>query len=63
MPAGSREGHETPKDCAAREQYEETGQLVTDLEFKGLLKVQNQSNGSIKYNPIYMASIEQLHPF
>ena len=63
IPAGRREGHETPKDCAKRELYEETGQVVSDLDFKGLLKVQNQSNGSIKYNPVYMANVEQLHPF
>jgi len=38
LPAGQREPNETPKECAIRELYEETGQLVNDLEFKGLLK-------------------------
>ena len=38
LPAGSREGGETPKDCAIRELSEENGQVVEDLEFRGLLK-------------------------
>ncbi|KAB8138111.1 NUDIX hydrolase [Gracilibacillus oryzae] len=63
LPAGRREANETPKDCAIRELYEETGQSVTKLEFKGLLKVKNLFLEDIKYNPVYFATIEKLQPF
>lgn len=63
MPAGQREANETPKECAIRELYEETGQRVFNIEFKGLLKVRNLINGVIKYNPVYFSTLEKLHPF
>ncbi|WP_409276182.1 NUDIX domain-containing protein [Neobacillus sp. SCS-31] len=63
LPSGRRESNETPKECAIRELYEETGQYVTNLDFQGLLKVKNTLNGNIKYNPIYFTTIEQLQPF
>ncbi|MFS0864589.1 NUDIX domain-containing protein [Fredinandcohnia sp. 179-A 10B2 NHS] len=63
IPAGRREANETAKECAIRELYEETGQSVTDMHFKGLLKVRNVSNGNIKYNPVYFAVIDTLQPF
>lgn len=63
LPAGQREAHETPKECAIRELYEETGQIVHDLDFIGLLKVKNVSTGNVKYNPVYYGSIDLLQPF
>lgn len=63
LPAGQREDYETSKQCAARELYEETGQLVEELEFKGLLKVKNVLNGEVKYNPVYFSTVERLLPF
>lgn len=63
LPAGKREDGETPMECAKRELYEETGQLVIDMEFKGLAMVRNKSNSLIKYNPIYFTSIKSLQPF
>ncbi|MCM3745528.1 NUDIX hydrolase [Sporosarcina luteola] len=63
LPAGNREENETPKDCAIRELYEETGQIVSDLEFKGLLKVENQLNTKVKFNPIYFTALNELQPF
>jgi len=41
LPAGRREMNETPKDCAIRELYEETGQRIENLVFKGLAKILN----------------------
>ncbi|XKE94589.1 NUDIX hydrolase [Metaplanococcus flavidus] len=63
LPAGRREGEETEKECAIRELYEETGQYITELEFKGLLKLENTSDGSVKYNPVFAGSAEKLQPF
>jgi 8-oxo-dGTP diphosphatase len=63
IPAGKREDDETPKECAVRELYEEIGQKIKDLSFKGLIKVKNLENGRIKYNPIYLKTIDELQPF
>jgi 8-oxo-dGTP diphosphatase len=63
LPAGKRESGETPKECAFRELYEETGQLAEELAFKGLLKVINTKNGEIKYNPVYFGELNNLQPF
>ncbi|MEN2767670.1 NUDIX hydrolase [Ornithinibacillus xuwenensis] len=63
IPAGSREGNETPMDCAKRELFEETGQLVAELTFKGLLKSEHIETASVKYNPVYTSTIDRLMPF
>lgn len=63
LPAGSREGDESHKECAIRELYEETGQRVNDLEFIGLLKSEVMSEGTFKYNPVYFSMVVRLDPF
>ncbi|WP_198317030.1 NUDIX domain-containing protein [Sutcliffiella horikoshii] len=63
LPAGRREGDESPKECAIRELFEETGQMVSDLDFKGLLKFQKVNSGEVGYNPVYFAEVEWLQPF
>jgi 8-oxo-dGTP diphosphatase len=61
--AGRREGAETPKECAIRELFEETGQKLADMTFEGVLKVKNQKNGQLKFNPVYSAVTDHLQPF
>ncbi|WP_042473593.1 NUDIX domain-containing protein [Bacillus ndiopicus] len=63
LPAGMREADETPKQCAIRELYEETGQHIKELLFVGVAKSENEENGEIKYNPIYYGDLKQLMPF
>ncbi|OHX48576.1 DNA mismatch repair protein MutT [Planococcus salinarum] len=63
LPAGRREGNETERECAVRELYEETGQHITELEFKGLLKLKNTADSSVKHNPVFAGSAVKLVPF
>lgn len=63
LPAGHREVDETPKECALRELFEETGQRVSYIKFIGLIKKKNISNDSIKYNPVFTSTLETLRPF
>ncbi|MFC0237118.1 NUDIX domain-containing protein [Fictibacillus phosphorivorans] len=63
LPAGKREAGETPKECAIRELYEETGQSVTELSLVGLVTSKLVGNGSIKRNPVYFSEVAQLQPF
>jgi 8-oxo-dGTP diphosphatase len=63
LPAGKREEGESPRKCATRELYEETTQIIDQLEFKGLMKLKNTQNGEIKNNPVYYGSLNELQPF
>ncbi|WP_339215912.1 NUDIX hydrolase [Ornithinibacillus sp. FSL M8-0202] len=63
IPAGSREGQESAKQCAIRELYEETGQQLSDMTFRGLLKSQNIDEGTFKYNPVYFAYVDRIGDF
>jgi 8-oxo-dGTP diphosphatase len=63
LPAGQRGKNETSKECAIRELFEETGQSVSKIDFKGLLKVKNVISDEIKYNPVFFTTLEKLQPF
>ncbi|MBD7965862.1 NUDIX domain-containing protein [Fictibacillus norfolkensis] len=63
LPAGKRETGETPKECAVRELFEETGQRVAELCLVGLLISKNIVNGFIKRNPVYFSEVGQVQPF
>ncbi|MBH0157266.1 NUDIX domain-containing protein [Fictibacillus sp. 5RED26] len=63
LPAGKRETGETPKECAIRELYEETGQSVTELSLVGLVISKHVGNVSFKRNPVYYSEVTQLKPF
>ncbi|MCP3738446.1 NUDIX domain-containing protein [Rossellomorea sp. BNER] len=62
LPAGKREGKETPVECAIRELYEETTQKLSSLEFLGLAKIQ-KADGEVKYNPIFYGEQKSLSEF
>lgn len=63
LPAGRREGAETPKECAVRELSEETGQQIADLKCIGILKSENIKTGEVKHNPVFHALVDRLQPF
>lgn len=63
LPAGRREVDESPKECAIRELYEETGQKVEDLTLQGLAKIRNLETHHVKYNPVYFSKVSLLTPF
>ncbi|WP_246239202.1 NUDIX domain-containing protein [Paenibacillus anseongensis] len=62
VPAGGRNDNEMAKECAIRELFEETAQVVQDMDFKGLLKV-GKPDGTIKYNPIFYTELDYIVPF
>lgn len=63
LPAGRRELNETPKECAIRELFDETGQTVHDLACQGLAKIHNIDGQFYKLNPIFLCKVETLTPF
>ncbi|CAM3997667.1 NUDIX hydrolase [Mesobacillus thioparans] len=63
LPAGKREENETPLECAKRELFEETGQIVESLQLIGVARVKNLKTKAEKLNPIYFSTIYSLMPF
>lgn len=62
LPSGRLEAGESPRDCAIRELFEESGQSVDALDFIGLAKVR-VSNGNITFLAIYSACLSIMSPF
>ena len=63
IPAGKREVNETPEQCAIRELYEETGQIVKELTFYGYLVKYDHLLKINKYNPIFLTFHHIPTPF
>ncbi len=63
LPTESRELNESPKECAIRELFEETGQKVENLVFQGLAKIRNLDTQRVKYNPVYFCKVSRLTSF
>lgn len=61
IPGGGIENGETPEDCARREFFEETGQTVENLAFKGLMKI--DLNDRLEYGALYHGTLSEIAPF
>lgn len=63
IPGGGLEIGETMADCAQREVWEESSQRVSDLAFKGLIKIKLANNQRIEFGAIYIATLNEVTPF
>lgn len=63
LPGGAIEAGESPQDCAVRELFEETGQVATSFEYKGLFKIYLTYSQKLEYGMLYTAGLDSLQPF
>ena len=63
LPGGIREAGESPRECALRELEEETGQKVTDAEFRGVMEFRLQPDRRTEFGALYRAVLAELRPF
>ncbi|MDX1994034.1 MAG: NUDIX domain-containing protein [bacterium] len=62
-PGGGLEPGESCHDCAAREVFEETGQVVENLTFRGLFKLWFKEDGRYEYGALYGGTLSEIRPF
>ena len=68
LPGGMIDADETPRDCAIRECFEESGNTVTDLRFVGMLKFflkpsHHLPEERIEYTALYCAYLDNIGAF
>ena len=63
LPGGTREDGESPRECALRELAEETGQKVTDADFRGVMEFRLQPDNKTEFGALYRATLTELQPF
>lgn len=63
LPGGIIDEYETPRECAARELFEETNQSIKQLTFKGLMKFQLKPDDRLEYGALFSGEISDAKPF
>lgn len=67
LPGGVIEAGETPRECAIRETFEETGQKAEQVSFAGLMKFELQPDfhgpHRIEYGALFAGAVEQPTDF
>lgn len=63
FPAGKIESGETAMEAARRELYEETHQIVDELEFCGLFKIYDKTKKEYRFRAVYKGEAESLTEF
>ena len=54
---------ETPRQCAVRELFEETGQTAEGVRFCGLMKYRLQPDQHIEYGGLFAGEMREIKPF
>lgn len=63
FPAGKIESGETAMEAARRELYEETHQIVDELEFCGLFKIYDKTKKEYRFRAVYKGETDLLTEF
>jgi len=62
LPSGGIKEGESPRDCAIRELFEESGQSVNNMDFVGLVKVR-RNTAEIVFSAIFTACLTTMTSF
>ncbi len=54
---------ETPRQCAVRELFEETGQTAENIRFCGLMKYRLEPDQRIEYGALFACDVRDMQPF
>ena len=63
VPGGGIEPGESPDDCAARELWEESGQIAASFTYKGIFKLRFVRENRLESAMFYTARLDALQPF
>ena len=63
VPGGIIETGESPHECIVRELFEETGQKLDNLTFRGWMKFQLQPDQRLEIGALYSGILRHIAPF